>query len=108
MKIVEKLLGPSKLSAFRLSQECGVAQPTLSRWLRDAKLVAVKNKRNAGTRKRWSPEEKLRVILATAVAGDAGAGEVLRAEGLHDENLAPLIRNESSNLSGTFGERRKP
>lgn len=86
-KMVQKLLGPSKTSALRLSRECGVGQPTLSRWLREAKVGSVKETPKVKARKRWSPEEKMRVVLAATAAGDAGSGEVLRREGLHDEDL---------------------
>jgi transposase-like protein len=71
-EMVKKLVGPSKMSAFRLSKECGVGQPTLSRWLRDAKVASVKEKPMGRARKRWSPEEKKRVVLAATAAGEAG------------------------------------
>jgi transposase-like protein len=37
--------------------------------------------------KRWTAEEKLRVVLAAAAAGEAGLGELLRREGLHESDL---------------------
>jgi transposase len=48
------------------------------------------------------PEEKMRVVLAATAAGDAGAGEVLRREGLFDEDLerfkAELIAGPSGRV----------
>ena len=85
--MVRKMLGPSAMSANRLSKECGVRQPTLSTWLRQAKLGGMPTKSRAQARKRWTPEEKMRVVLAAAAAGDRGVGEVLRREGLHDADL---------------------
>lgn len=85
-KMVAKMMGPSRMSANALSKECGVGQPTLSKWLRDAKVSVVARKKPTGN-KRWTPEEKLRVVLAAAAAGDAGLGECLRREGLHEADL---------------------
>lgn len=85
-KMVAKMTGPSRMSANALSKECGVGQPTLSKWLRDAKVPAMAKKKPSGS-KRWTPEEKLRVVLAAAAAGDSGLGELLRREGLHESDL---------------------
>ena len=88
-EMVSKLMGPSTQSANRLSQECGVSQATLSKWLRQAKVSAMKTppKPKPVARKRWSPEEKMRVVLAAASAGESGRGELLRREGLHEVEL---------------------
>ena len=37
--------------------------------------------------KRWTPEEKLRVVLSAAAVGEAGLGALLRSEGLHEADL---------------------
>jgi transposase-like protein len=85
-KMVAKMTGPSRMSANALSKECGVDQSTLSKWLRDAKVPAMAKKQPTGS-KRWTAEEKLRVVLAAAAAGEGGLGEVLRREGLHESDL---------------------
>jgi transposase-like protein len=85
-KMVAKMTGPSRMSANALSKECGVGQPTLSKWLRDARVPAMA-KRKPTRGKRWTAEEKLRVVLAAASAGESGLGEVLRREGLHEADL---------------------
>lgn len=85
-KMVSKMMGPARMSAHALSKECGVAQPTLSKWLREAKVPDMASRKVTGSR-RWAPEEKLRVVLAAAAAGEGGVGELMRREGLHEADL---------------------
>lgn len=54
-KMVAKMMGPSRVSANALSKECGVGQPTLSKWLREAKVPAMAT-RKVTRGKRWTPE----------------------------------------------------
>jgi len=89
-EMVRKMTGPSAMSANRLSRECGVGQPTLSSWLRRARLgqmAARKEPEKATQRKRWTPEEKMRVVLAAAAASGTERGALLRREGLHEADL---------------------
>lgn len=96
-KMVMKMAGPNGQSAWSLSEEVGVAQSTLSRWLRQAATVpAVSKKRRtkkpraSATSKRpqdWSPEEKLRVLVEASNLSDEELGELLRREGLHEAQL---------------------
>ncbi len=94
-QMVRKMTGPSKMSANRLSQECGVRQPTLSKWLREAKVPSMTKSTKKRSRKRWTAAEKLRVVMAAAVAGEAGRGELLRREGLHEADLEHFQRELS-------------
>ena len=98
------MLGPQGLSANALSKSAGVHQPTLSRWLRDARLgfVSKKSKGSSGGRvpspaKRWTAEEKLRVLKAAASLEGPALGELLRSEGLHEADLKGF---ESEALAG--------
>jgi len=84
--MVERMLAPRAPSQNALAREVGVPQPTLSRWLREAKLEGMKDEK-APPPKRWTAEEKLRVVLAAAAAGEAGLGALLRREGLHEADL---------------------
>lgn len=40
-----------------------------------------------GRRKRWNPSDKIRVVMEAAAVGEAGLGELLRREGLHQADL---------------------
>jgi transposase len=89
------MIGPPAISATQLAREVGVHQPTLSRWLREAKLSSVTTKKKdpappnppKAARKEWTPEEKLRVVGEAAHVGEEGLGALLRREGLHEVDL---------------------
>ncbi len=91
--MVKRLIGPNAVSALALSREVGVAQPTLSRWLKDARsLVPVTeanpNKSSAGNNSRErTVEAKLRLIEgAEGLSGEA-LGAYLRREGITSGEL---------------------
>ena len=105
-RLVAKMVGPHALSANALSGEVGISQPTLSRWLREARTVpamAKKSKRSKeGSRARrpqdWSPEEKLRVVLESRDLADDELGAFLRKEGLHKVQLDEWSETARSSL----------
>lgn len=93
-ELIAKMMGPGAMSANALSKRVGIRQPTLSRWLRDAKLTGVskKSKHRGVTSsrrptKRWTAEEKLRIVTMAASLDGAALGELLRSEGLHEADL---------------------
>lgn len=94
-KMVKKMAGPDGQSAWSLSEEVGVAQSTLSRWLREAATVPAVSKKRKGKKPRatskrpqdWSPEEKLRVLAEASNLNDEELGELLRREGVHEAQL---------------------
>jgi transposase len=104
-EMVSKMLGPQAVSANALSKRVGVRQPTLSRWLREAKLSSVskrskvkeslRHRRVAG----WTAEEKLRVVSAAAGLGENEVGELLRREGLHEAELGRFREEALTGLS---------
>ncbi|MCA1734272.1 MAG: hypothetical protein LC732_11805 [Acidobacteria bacterium] len=104
-KMVGRMTAPGGRSANALSAEVGVAQGTLSRWLRDASSVGgMKSKRSPSAKphpKHRSPQDKLRLIIeAAALSGDE-LGEFLRREGIHE---ADLTRWRESSLEGLSGK----
>lgn len=91
-EMVSKMLGPNAVSARALAGRVGVGQPTLSRWLREAKMSAVsRGSKKAETPRRrsrqWTAAEKLRVVIEAGALDEAGVGELLRREGLHQADL---------------------
>ena len=93
-RMVAKMLGPDARSATSLSKEVGVSQSSLSQWLRKAKMGGMTNdegrpsaQRRKRRRKRWSSEEKIRVVMEATAAGESGLGAFLRREGLHEADL---------------------
>jgi transposase-like protein len=95
-QMVRKMLGPDATSASQLSRETGVAQATLSRWLRAALTVdGMNNKhkkseqRNGGPRRPadWNAEEKLEAVLEADRLDDDELGGWLRKKGLREADL---------------------
>ena len=95
-KMVQKMTGPDARSATALSKEVGVSQGTLSRWLREAKMSGMSNgedvkggsgRSGAGYGRRWSPEDKVRVVMEATALSDDELGGFLRREGMHEADL---------------------
>jgi transposase len=92
-RMVGKMTGPGGRSATSLSKEVGVPQSTLSRWLREAKLGPMTSKKRVskeGKARRWTAEEKLRVVREAAQLDEGALGEFLRREGVHESELEQL------------------
>ena len=82
-KMVRKMLPPGAVSPYALATETGMSQATLYRWLKDARAVGVMDK----PAKKWTPSEKLRVVVEAAKLSNHDLGEFLRREGLHEAQL---------------------
>jgi len=93
-KMVKKLTGPGAWSALALSKESGVSQSALSRWVREAKSDDMTIRKEKGRppvpqkRRRWTAERKLDVVMRAYSSTGDELGALLRAEGLHEEQLA--------------------
>jgi transposase len=96
-KIVEKLLHPNGPSACAVSSEVGVPQPTLSRWVREAvRLSDVSKKKN----KRWSADERLRIVVQASELSEEELGALLRREGVHTSQLERWRKTAHGALAG--------
>ena len=82
-KMVQKMRPPNGRSAGALAEETGLPQPTLSRWLREARNIGVMNT----PAKKWTLMEKLRVLIEASRLDENTLGECLRREGLHEAQL---------------------
>lgn len=91
--MVQRMVGPNAVSARYLAAETGIAQSTLSRWLRAAGTVSSMNEKQpqAGTQGKgpleWTPEERLRVVLEAFELPEDRRGAFLRERGLHEAQL---------------------
>ena len=113
-RMVRKLTGPGAKSATALSKEIGVCQGTLSRWLREAKLWPMGNEHGkdgggrASARRRWTPEEKVRLFAASTGLSQDELGAFLRREGLHEAELQRLREEvEQAATEGLRDKRRR-
>ncbi len=109
-RMVRRMAGAEGISANLLSHEVGISQPTLSRWLRDARRVdGMSDKKKSGQRsksKAWSAEEKLRVLGAAAQLSDEELGQFLRREGVHEATLREWQEAAAAGLASASGTRR--
>jgi len=102
------MAGPERISAVALAREVGIGQPTLSRWLRDAREAGrtsnatdrsdVANKKRS-TKKQWTVDEKLRVLVESSKLKDDELGEYLRREGMHEATLAQWREDATTGLT---------
>ncbi len=91
-------------------------QPTLSKWLRDARTLRVVPKRRSEQEPRkpaerrpgdWSAEEKLAAVVQARGFSASALGEFLRREGLHEEQLRQWQQSvEAGALDSLRGARR--
>lgn len=116
-RMVKKLTGPHAKTATALSDEVGVSQPTLSRWVREAGTVTgAMSPPDDGTQvppaptKRpqdWTAEEKWALVTEAAAVPDAELGAFLRRKGVHQ---AQLVEWRAAALAGlarpSRGERK--
>ena len=100
-KMIQRMAGAEGISASSLSEEIGVSQPTLSRWLRDANTLggmnkSNKKKRSSQAKSRRTAEEKFRILLEAASLSGEELGAFLRREGVHEAELEEW-REKSTN-----------
>jgi transposase-like protein/DNA-binding XRE family transcriptional regulator len=89
-RMIQRMVGRGRVSANALSKEVGVAQPTLSLWLKAAGRVSVvsDDKKPKGKRPEdWTSQKKLAAVLEAARLSDSELGGWLRHEGLTEEHL---------------------
>jgi transposase-like protein len=95
-EMVRRLTGAGAMTSQALSRETGVAQSTLSQWLRDARSLPFVTK----TAKTKTPEEKLRIVVASAALEGEELGAFLRREGIHEVELRDWRQAMLDGLSG--------
>ena len=116
-RMVRRMLGPKAVSANALSEEVGIAQPTLSRWLRETSSfrAMAKTDRNkappaeeAAARRPqdWTADERLRAVAETLSLDGEAMGEYLRRRGIHREQIEQWRRDAQAALEGP--RRRRP
>ena len=79
-KMIQRLTGKDAVSARQLALETGLRQQTLSRWLQEACSVPVMSPKRP--RKRWTIEEKIRILDAASRLSGAELTQLLTREGL--------------------------
>jgi len=89
-RMIQRMAGPDGITAHALSREVGVAQPTLSRWLRERSLAQMTGQTPKQRRTR-TPAQKLDVVQQASQLTDDDLGAFLRREGVHTSQLNEWI-----------------
>lgn len=119
-RMVRRMLGPRAVSAHALSEEAGVSQPTLSRWLRETssfRVMAKKDQNKAPPQpveaevarrpQEWTADERLRAVAETLALEGEGLGVYLRRNGIHREQIEQW-RAEARTALEQPNRRRRP
>jgi transposase len=111
-RMIQRLVGPGRVTASALSEEVGVGQPTLSRWLRAAGRVSVvsddeEQRPKAKRPEDWTPQQKLTAVMEAARLSDTELGAWLRRKGLTEEHLRQWREALEERASAVF-EPREP
>ena len=116
---VRRMVGPGALSATELSRETGIAQSTLSRWLKGAASLRLVTKRDEPTdadevaaRGRrpqdWTPIERMQFLVEANGLDDQALGELLRQRGVHREQLEAWRAAVTDAFAQPTASRRSP
>jgi transposase len=82
-KMVQRLTGKNAVSATKLGRETGIGQPTLSRWLEQARSVpAVAKKPPKPVVREWTVEQKARMLADAAKLDGEALAAYLEREGV--------------------------
>lgn len=119
-RMVKRMAGPHRISASQLSEEVGVHQTTLSRWLREAsdeekrerREETVKSTPMPTERRPMRPEdlpaaEKLRLVMEAAKLEDEELGAFLRRNGIHEAQLEDWRRKVEEASLGVLAKKKK-
>jgi transposase len=107
-RMIQRMVGRGRVSANALSKEVGVAQPTLSLWLKAAGRVSVVSDDEKPKAKRpedWTPQKKLAAVMEAARLSDSELGAWLRREGLTEEHLRQWREALEERASAVFAPR---
>lgn len=87
--MISKMTVPGGRSATSLGKETGIAQSTLSRWLRERGTMGWKEGGGMSESKRrsWSAEQKLEALLEYERLSEEERGKFLRGKGLHEAHV---------------------
>jgi transposase len=85
---VAKMTSPRGPSATSLSEQLGISQSSLSRWLRERVTLAINGEDMKQRRPEdWTAEEKVAAVLDYEKLSEEQRGTFLREKGLHEATL---------------------
>ena len=107
--MVMKLTSPGAPSACALSEEVGINQSTLSRWIREYATV----RKSGGVMKArrpqdWTAEEKLDAVLEYEKLEEEERGKYLREKGLHSVHIEKWKQQILQGLKSSKSRKKDP
>lgn len=113
--MIQKMVGPGRISASSLSRLEGIPQPTLSKWLRGAgTLEPMKNNKNTkkqSDRKlapnKLTPDQRLDVILEISQLPEDQIGAYLRERGLYESQVNQWRQSAKEALSSSSVKKQR-
>lgn len=100
------MAGPEGITACALARETGLQQPTLSRWLREARNFSGMSKKSSQKKSTRTPMDKLRILAEATRLSDEELGAFLRKEGVHEATLVQWQEAAALALEGTAKPRK--
>jgi len=105
-RMVQRMAGPEGISAGALARETGLLQPTLSRWLREARSLSGMSKKSSKKSGARTPIDKLRLLAEATRLSDEELGAFLRKEGVHEATLVQWQEAATLALDGATKPRK--
>ena len=110
--MVQKMTGPTAVTANALAEKVGVPQSSLSRWLKDARTLdpmkkSKKQAQEARSPREWTIEDKLKAVVSAAELSGDEFGAFLRREGLHEAQLQEWREALQAALGAANPKKRK-
>jgi transposase len=84
-KAIERMTGDNAISAMQLGRETRIPHQTLARWLREAHSLPLMER--GSETKRWSIDEKIRILAEARKLSGAALTQFLERERLHRADL---------------------
>jgi transposase-like protein len=105
-RMVQRMAGPEGITACALARETGLQQPTLSRWLREARNFSGMSKKSSQKKSTRTPMDKLRILAEATRLSDEELGAFLRKEGVHEATLVQWQEAAALALEGAAKPRK--
>lgn len=110
-RMVQRMTGAEAISATALAREVGVSQPTLSRWLQQARTFVPMVDRPDETAKpkstrQWTAQERRQVVAEATGLTAAELGAFLRGKGIHMAELEQW-RAEGGSAATATGKKKR-
>ena len=103
--MVQKMTGPNARSANSLANAVGESHSTLLRWLREADTLGGMDDNKH--KKKWTAEEKVRVVMEASRLTEEELGAFLRREGVREGQLRQWEESIEEALSAPGKKKRK-